>query len=150
MIISSIFIMLHFVLEVFILLKYLCLCLCLSTFQVLEEVLQAFELSACPMSGCVVLMCSVATSYYECTCLYVIVRLASQVLLATLAIPIVPVTSESTRFLQHDNFVHEKDRRLASLLRLTVTPTRYSLHKDLVCVYNWLFVWIFWLWDWVC
>jgi len=25
--------------------------LCLSTFQVLEEVLQAFELSACPMSG---------------------------------------------------------------------------------------------------
>jgi len=31
-------------------LKHLCLCLCLSTFQVLEEVLQAFELSACPMS----------------------------------------------------------------------------------------------------
>ena len=66
----------------------------------------------------------------SCTAL----RLASQVLLATLAIPIVPVTSESTRFLQHDNFVHEKDRRLASLLRLSVTPTRHSLHKDLVSV----------------
>ena len=66
----------------------------------------------------------------SCTAL----RLASQVLLATLAIPIVPVSSESTRFLQHDNFVHEKDRRLASLLRLSVTPTRHSLHKDLVSV----------------
>ena len=51
-ILSSIFIVLHFVLEAFTLLKHLCLCLCLclSTFQVLEEVLQAFELSACPMS----------------------------------------------------------------------------------------------------
>lgn len=62
------------------------------------------------------------------------IRLASQVLLATMAIPIVPVTSESTRFLQHDSFVHEKDRRLASLLRLSVSPTRHSLHKDLVSV----------------
>ena len=61
-------------------------------------------------------------------------RLASQVLLATLAIPIVPVSSESTRFLQHDNYVHEKDRRLASLLKLSVTPTRHSLHKDLVSI----------------
>ena len=43
--------MLHFVLEAFTLLKHLCLCLCLSPFQVLDEVLQAFELSACPMSG---------------------------------------------------------------------------------------------------
>jgi len=51
MIISSIFIVLHFVFEAFTLLKHLCLCLCLSTLQVLEEVLQAFELSACPMSG---------------------------------------------------------------------------------------------------
>jgi len=51
MIISSIFIVLHFVLEAFTLLKHLCLCLCLSTFQMLEEVLQAFEPSACPMSG---------------------------------------------------------------------------------------------------
>jgi len=50
MIISSIFIVLYFVLEAFTLLKHLYLCLCLSTFQVLEEVLQAFELSACPMS----------------------------------------------------------------------------------------------------
>jgi len=49
MIISSIFKVLHFVLEAFTLLKHLCLCL--NTFQVLEEVLQAFELSACPMSG---------------------------------------------------------------------------------------------------
>ena len=45
MIISSIFVVLYFVLEAFILLKHLCLCL--SLFQVLEEVLQAFELSAC-------------------------------------------------------------------------------------------------------
>jgi len=49
MIISSIFIVLHFVLEAFALLKHLCLCL--SIFQVLEEMLQAFELSACPMSA---------------------------------------------------------------------------------------------------
>jgi len=45
MITSSIFRVLHFVLEAFTLLKHLCLCL--RTFQVLEEVLQAFELSAC-------------------------------------------------------------------------------------------------------
>jgi len=50
MIISSIFIVFHFVLEAVTLLKHLCLYLCLSTFQVLEEVLQAFELSACGMS----------------------------------------------------------------------------------------------------
>ena len=37
-----------FVFEAFTLLKHLCLCL--STFQVVEEVFQAFELSACPMS----------------------------------------------------------------------------------------------------
>jgi len=49
MIISSILIVLHFALEAFTLLKHLCLCL--STFQVLEEVLQAFELNACPMSA---------------------------------------------------------------------------------------------------
>ena len=49
MIISSIFIVLYFVLEAFTLLKYLCLCL--SPFEVLEEVLQAFELSACHMPG---------------------------------------------------------------------------------------------------
>ena len=48
MIISSIFIVLYFVLEAFTLLKHLCLCL--GPFQVLEEVLQAFELSACPKS----------------------------------------------------------------------------------------------------
>ena len=67
-------------------------------------------------------------------CICTILRLASQVLLATLAIPIVPVTSESTQFLQHDTFVHEKDCRLASLLRLSVTPTGHSLQKDLVSV----------------
>jgi len=48
MIKSSIFIVPHFVPEAVTLLKHLCLCL--STFQVLEEVLQAFELSACSMS----------------------------------------------------------------------------------------------------
>ena len=68
---------------------------------------------------------------------YIAVRLASQVLLATLAIPIVPVSTESTRFLQHDSYVHEKDRRLASLLRLkNIIPTRHSLHKDLVSVHD--------------
>ena len=48
MIISSIFKVLYFVLEAFALLKHLCL-LPYALFQVLEEVLQAFNLSACPM-----------------------------------------------------------------------------------------------------
>ena len=41
--------MLYFVLEAFALLKHISLCLYLSTLQVLDEVLQAFDLNACPM-----------------------------------------------------------------------------------------------------
>ena len=47
--ISSIFKVLYYVLEAFALLKHLCLCLCLDTFPSVEEVLQAFDPSACPM-----------------------------------------------------------------------------------------------------
>ena len=47
--VSSIFILPYFVLEAFALLKHLCLCWCLSPFQMLEKVLQAFEVIAYSM-----------------------------------------------------------------------------------------------------
>ena len=51
--VSSIFILLYFVLEAFALLKHLCLCLCLclclSPFHMLKKMLQAFEVIAYSM-----------------------------------------------------------------------------------------------------
>ena len=53
-------------------------------------------------------------------------------LLATLAIPIVPVASEIDRFLVVDYNLQDRSRRLSNLLRLTSPPTRASLLKELV------------------
>ena len=52
-------------------------------------------------------------------------------LLATLAIPIVPVASEIDRFLVVDYNLQDRSRRLSNLLRLTSPPTRASLLKEL-------------------
>ena len=61
-------------------------------------------------------------------------RTASQVLLATLAIPIAPVPSETDRFLEVDDTGRDKARRLAGLLRMSSPPSRASLMKDMVGV----------------
>jgi translation initiation factor 3 subunit A len=57
---------------------------------------------------------------------------ASQVLLATLSVPILPVPSEMERFLIDDSNYQEKSRRLSALLRIQTPPTRVSLLGDLV------------------
>ena len=60
-------------------------------------------------------------------------RTGSQVLLATLSIPIAPVASGIDRFLMVDYSIQDKIR-LSNLLRLNSPPTRASLLKDLVRV----------------
>lgn len=57
---------------------------------------------------------------------------ASQVLLATLAVPIEPIPSEADRFLEVDDNSRDKARRLAALLRMDTPPNRASLMKDMV------------------
>ena len=69
----------------------------------------------------------------DCTSL-LMSRTGAQVLLATLAIPIVPVASEIDRFLVVDYNLQDRSRRLSNLLRLTSPPTRASLLKELVRV----------------
>ena len=59
-------------------------------------------------------------------------RTASQVLLATLAVPVQPIPSEIDRFLVVDTNTQGKSRRLADLLRMQTPPTRASLLKELV------------------
>ena len=66
-------------------------------------------------------------------CVCVCISNASQVLLATLSVPIEHVPSESDRFLEVDDNSREKSKRLASLLRMPVPPSRATLIKDLVC-----------------
>ena len=62
----------------------------------------------------------------------IIYRTASQVLLATLSVPIIPVPSEMEKFLVDDSASQEKTRRLSALLRIQTPPTRVSLLNDLV------------------
>ena len=57
---------------------------------------------------------------------------ASQVLLASLAVPIEPIPSETDRFLEVDDNLRDKARRLAALLRMDTPPTRATLMKELV------------------
>lgn len=57
--------------------------------------------------------------------------MATRVALATLAIPLPPARSEVDRFLETDESVVEKNRKLAALLGLTNPPTRMSLLKEL-------------------
>ena len=67
---------------------------------------------------------------------YVLCRTATQVLLATLAIPVVPIPSEIDRFLIADSNTQDKSRRLSALLHIQTPPTRASLINDLVCLYS--------------
>lgn len=59
---------------------------------------------------------------------------AAQVLLATLSVPIEPISSETDRFLEVDDNSRDKARRLAALLRMDIPPTRATLMKELVGV----------------
>lgn len=59
-------------------------------------------------------------------------RMASRVLLSTLAIPIPVSLSETEKHLELDENAREKSRRLANLLGLQNIPTRSSLVNDMV------------------
>ena len=59
-------------------------------------------------------------------------RMASRVLLATLAVPIPVSLSETEKHLEYDENVREKSRRLANLLGLQSIPTRASLVNEMV------------------
>ena len=59
-------------------------------------------------------------------------RLASHVLIATLAIPLPSAHPEYDRFIETDKSPLEKAQRLAVLLGLTQPPTRASLLKEIV------------------
>lgn len=59
-------------------------------------------------------------------------RMASRVLLATLAIPLPSAHPEFDRFIETDKSPSEKAQKLAVLLTLNQPPTRSSLLKDLV------------------
>ena len=61
-----------------------------------------------------------------------LVRMATRVVLATLAIPIPVSLSETERHLELDEIAREKSRRLASLLGLQTIPTRATLINDMV------------------
>ena len=59
-------------------------------------------------------------------------RMASRVLLATMAVPIPVSLSETEKHLEYDENVREKSRRLANLLGLQSIPTRASLVNEMV------------------
>lgn len=59
-------------------------------------------------------------------------KMASRVLLATLAIPLPSAHPEFDRFIETDKSPLEKAQKLAVLLTLNQPPTRASLLKDLV------------------
>ncbi|XP_078358114.1 eukaryotic translation initiation factor 3 subunit A-like isoform X2 [Oculina patagonica] len=59
-------------------------------------------------------------------------KMASRVLLATLAIPIPVSLSETEKHLELDEVAREKSRRLAGLLGLQTVPTRTSLINDML------------------
>uniref|UniRef100_T1IIY3 Eukaryotic translation initiation factor 3 subunit A n=1 Tax=Strigamia maritima TaxID=126957 RepID=T1IIY3_STRMM len=59
-------------------------------------------------------------------------RMASRVLLATLAVPIPPARNDIDKYLEVDETTMDKQRRLATLLGLSNPPNRSNLIKDLV------------------
>lgn len=64
--------------------------------------------------------------------LFLIFRMSTKVLLATLSIPITPERTDIARLLDMDGIIVEKHRRLATLLGLQSPPTRQSLINDMV------------------
>lgn len=64
--------------------------------------------------------------------LFLIHRMSTRVLLATLSIPITPERTDIARLLDMDGIIVEKHRRLATLLGLQSPPTRQSLINDMV------------------
>lgn len=75
--------------------------------------------------------------------LFLIFRMSTKVLLATLSIPITPERTDIARLLDMDGIIVEKHRRLATLLGLQSPPTRQSLINDMVCDLNNTLVWGF-------
>ena len=82
-----------------------------------------------PSWSCYTFLCTLSHSVHY----YLMFRTGAQLLLATLAISIVPVASEIDRFLVVDYNLQDRSRHLSNLLRLTSPPTRASLLKELVC-----------------
>uniref|UniRef100_A0A1X7VGV1 Eukaryotic translation initiation factor 3 subunit A n=1 Tax=Amphimedon queenslandica TaxID=400682 RepID=A0A1X7VGV1_AMPQE len=58
-------------------------------------------------------------------------KTATQVLLATLSVPITPILSPMEKLLIDDSTDHEKAQKLSALLRIPTPPTRASLLNDL-------------------
>ena len=63
---------------------------------------------------------------------YVLLRVASRLLMAVLSIPLPLPQTESDKYLMFDEVAREKSRRLATLLGLQTVPTRKKLVSDLV------------------
>ena len=61
-------------------------------------------------------------------------RMASRVLLATLAVPIPVSLSNTEKYMELDENARDKAKRLSNLLSLQSIPTRKSLITDLVCI----------------
>lgn len=78
-------------------------------------------------------LCSL-TAHFFCF-LPFFIRMASRVMLATLAIPIPVSLSETEKHLELDEMARDKSRRLASLLGLQAIPTRASLINDMVRIH---------------
>lgn len=74
---------------------------------------------------------------------FLIFRMSTKVLLATLSIPITPERTDIARLLDMDGIIVEKHRRLATLLGLQSPPTRQSLINDMVYDLNNKLVWGF-------
>lgn len=61
-------------------------------------------------------------------------RMASRVLLATLAVPLPSAHPEFDRFIETDKSPYEKAQKLAILLSLPAPPTRISLMREVVSI----------------
>lgn len=70
--------------------------------------------------------------HYSINNYYVLCRMASRVLLATLAVPLPSAHPEFDRFIETDKSPYEKAQKLAVLLSLPAPPTRISLLKEVV------------------
>ena len=82
---------------------------------------------------CPVIVCHPSQHMKLYVCLfYVLLRVASRLLMAVLSIPLPLPQTESDKYLMFDEVAREKSRRLATLLGLQTVPTRKKLVSDLV------------------
>jgi len=65
-------------------------------------------------------------------CVFIVDRLASRVLCATLAVPLPAVRNQTDQLLDLEDGGVEKQKKLAALLSLNSLPSRQTLVKELV------------------